>query len=102
MFHLIWYVLIGLIIDVQPGHPWLEVTGIVKATHEDSPDKQKSLAPFLYPSYISVRSGVYTISDESRTEWPQAPGRGRQCSPRIEVPRELWATGFRPRRQGQS
>ncbi len=34
-------------LDVQPGPPWLEVIGIVKATHEDSPDQPPSPAIYL-------------------------------------------------------
>jgi putative ABC transport system permease protein len=55
-----------LSIDVQPGHPWLEVTGIVKATHEDAPDKPPSPAIYLpmeqgqpfIPIFLVVRTAA--------------------------------------------
>jgi putative ABC transport system permease protein len=55
-----------LSIDAQPGQPWLEVTGIVKATREDSPDKPPSPAIYLpmeqgqpfFPQFLAVRTAA--------------------------------------------
>ena len=54
-----------LSLDVQPGRPWIEVAGIVKATREDSPDRPPSPAiylpmeqgPFL-PIFVVVRTAA--------------------------------------------
>ncbi|HTX39798.1 MAG TPA: ABC transporter permease [Bryobacteraceae bacterium] len=53
-------------IDVQPGQPWLEVIGIVKATHEDSPDQPPSPAIYLpmeqaqpfFVQFLAVRTAA--------------------------------------------
>ncbi|MGO9254944.1 MAG: ABC transporter permease [Bryobacteraceae bacterium] len=55
-----------LSIDAQPGQPWLEVTGIVKATREVSPDKPPSPAIYLpmeqgqpfFPQFVVVRTAA--------------------------------------------
>ena len=55
-----------LSLDVQPGRPWLEIIGIVKATREDSPDKPPSPAIYLpmeqaqpfFPQFLAVRTAA--------------------------------------------
>ena len=59
-----------LAIDVQPGHPWIEVAGVVKATHEDSPDQPPSPAIYLpmeqfqtfIPQFLAVRTRAVAAS----------------------------------------
>ncbi len=55
-----------LSIDVQPGRPWMEVIGVVKATREDVPDKPPSPAIYLpmeqgqpfFPQFLAVRTAA--------------------------------------------
>jgi putative ABC transport system permease protein len=55
-----------LSIDAQPSHPWLEVTGIVTATREVSPDKPPSPAIYVpmeqgqpyFPQFLVVRTAA--------------------------------------------
>lgn len=55
-----------LSIDAQPGHPWLEVIGVVKTTHEDAPDQPPSAAVYLpmeqgqpfIPIFLVVRTAA--------------------------------------------
>jgi putative ABC transport system permease protein len=55
-----------LSVDVQPGRPWLEVTGIVKATHEIALDRPPSPAIYVpmeqgqpyVPQFLAVRTAA--------------------------------------------